>query len=146
MVEEIHGATSKSRHTIDARVRKDHWETPPLGTFKLNSDAEVYKDRIVAYDFVVLIAGAKSETAGGSSTLIEARALLHGFATSAECGQHIAHAESDLELFIRSINGNFEGKIYVMKSDEQVWFEEIPASCISYLWEDVRLLPIPRVE
>ncbi|KAL8540904.1 hypothetical protein ACS0TY_002234 [Phlomoides rotata] len=102
MVEEIHGAHSTSTQPSAVRGRMVRWETPspPAGTFKFNSDATIFNDGTVGYGFVVrddggevLIAGAKRETAGGSSTLVEARALLHGLDTSAACGQRVFHVE-----------------------------------------------------
>ncbi|KAL8467739.1 hypothetical protein ACS0TY_031110 [Phlomoides rotata] len=135
------------------------WPTPPHPhpmslVLKLNSDAAVYDDGTAAFGFVVrddtgdvLAAGAKREVAGGSSTLLEARALLHGLSISADCGLQIQLVETDSELLIRAINGKVEGEPYVMsvvrdiRSLASVWIEEIPPSCFASLLEDARHMP-----
>ncbi|KAL8497475.1 hypothetical protein ACS0TY_020977 [Phlomoides rotata] len=121
MVKDFHGDRSRCKQPRSGRGCRIQWTTPPPGTFKLNSDAAVYNDGTTGYGFVVrddvgaaLCAGAKREVAGGSSTLVEARALLYGLETAAACGQRVSFVESDSELLIRAINGDFEGEIYVM--------------------------------
>ncbi|KAL8520513.1 hypothetical protein ACS0TY_011149 [Phlomoides rotata] len=121
MVEEAAGTRFTKGQPRAGSGCKILWESPPPGMIKLNTDAVVFGDGTVGYGCVVrddrgevLLAGAKRELGGGSSMLVEARALLYGLETTAAGGQQVWQVESDSELLIRVINGDYEGEIYVM--------------------------------
>lgn len=103
------------------------WSKPPLDRLKLNSDAAVFRDGTVGYDFVVrnenggvILAGAKRERVAGASELAEAMALRFGLGISLQSGLSNLLVETDSEIVVRAIMRDNDVDPYTMLIIEDI--------------------------
>lgn len=82
----------------------------------------------------VMISGSKRQRRGGSSTLIEALALLFSLNIVRDSGIRGIVAESDSELLIKAINREIEEEPYVMQTIEDIRILAQQVNCHKFLF------------
>ncbi|KAL8516338.1 hypothetical protein ACS0TY_014846 [Phlomoides rotata] len=116
----MEATTENEGHQSKVKRRPARWSRQKIGQNKLNTDAAIFRDGIVGLGFIVrddqgkiLLTGSMRLCDGGSSTLVEARALLFGFETFALGGLTIHAIETDSERLIQTIKGFAEDEPYL---------------------------------
>ncbi|KAL8500978.1 hypothetical protein ACS0TY_020529 [Phlomoides rotata] len=123
------------------KVHRTSWCPPPAGTYKLNSDAAIFADGTVGFDFVirdanglVILAGSKRCQARGNSTLVEALALRYIIQHAILSCLTSFQTETDSKILAMAIRGERVHADYIMMLVEDIRSLAVQANCTAVLF------------